>query len=314
MAYYTDTVASFTLLKSVIETNCVANGWTLTDGILSKDSCFFKLTDSTTVSLTLQGGLSQTGSTLNAQPSKPSGNALNYVRIANYPLFDTMVFPIRYHLFIFNDPIEVYCFIEYNSGYFQHLAFGKSNLSGIGLGSWFSGTSNGASNQNITNWLSRLSATISDISFYSSGDLTTGGTPTAGLFVGRGYSASYPFPTTFLYTDLDSKGWTYWPLTLTSTSPSAGLLTALPNLSNQASILLPIKSTLVRSSGGISILANLKNSRLLRLDNHESASLVTFGSEQWMVFPWCKRDIINRNGGYGISHSGTFGFAIRYGV
>ena len=63
MPYYTDTVASFTLLKSVIETQCVVNGWILTDGILSKVLCFFKLVADTTNYLALQGGFSHTVAT-----------------------------------------------------------------------------------------------------------------------------------------------------------------------------------------------------------------------------------------------------------
>lgn len=314
MPYYTDTVASFTLLKSTIESYCVVNGWTLSDDILSKDSCFFKLVADTTNYLALQGGLSQIGSTLNGQPGTPSKGS-NYVRIANYPSFEATSFPITYHLFIFNNPIEVYCFIEYNSGYFQHLAFGKSNLSGIGLGAWFSASSNGDSNQNTSTWLSSLSVSITDIAFCTSGNLTTAGTPTAGLFVGRGVNSTYCFPSTFIYTDLDSKGWIYWSKGLyLSTSIMAGLLTALPNLSNQATVLLPIKSVLSRSSGGLNILANLINARLLRIDNHESKAIIAFGSEQWMVFPWYRRDVVNRNGQLNTTHSGTFGFAIRYEV
>lgn len=303
MPYYTDTVASFTLLKSTIETNCVANGWTLSDDILSKDSCFFKLVADTTNYLQLWGGLSQTGSTLNSMPT----HGVQIKSFASVPI----TWPITYHLFIFNNPSEVYCFIEYNSGFFQQLSFGKSNLTGIGLGAWFTGM---VSTYNInTTGNIMLNSGIANVSSigYTNVDQT------CGLFIGDSY---YSRPTSYIYSDLDGGSWKYntdnsGPLLIASHFVS-GLLTALPNASNQSTVLLPIKAVISRSSGGLTIVANLINSRLLRIDNHESKSLVTFGSDQWMVFPWYRRDVVNRNGSgtTPINHSGTFGFAIRYGV
>ena len=69
-----------------------------------------------------------------------------------------------------------------------------------------------------------------------------------------------------------------------------------------------------RSSGGLSILNSLNNARLLRIDNHESKTLVTFGSDQWKVFPWLRRNTEERGAVTSVNHSGTFGFAIRYEV
>lgn len=312
MPYYTDTVASFTLLKSVIETYCVANGWTLFDDILSKDSCFFKLT-STSLNLILEGGTSQTSSALNGRPPSPIGGGLGSVKIQSV-LNDPILFPITFHIHIFNNPNEVYVFIEYNTGCYQHLGFGKSNLSGIGLGSWFTGSCNGAASTVLNSSYFGVSSG-SSIIFYSENNAQS--TINVGFFVGGGYDSLTAFPTSFLYTSLDSSGW-YSSFPIKASNTLAGLLTALPNLSNQATILLPIKSVIGRSSGGLSIINNLNNSRLLRMDNHQSGDIVSFGSEQWKVYPWRKRDLTQRNGGSGIFsgllHSGTFGFAIRYEV
>lgn len=303
MPYYTDTVASFTLLKSVIETNCVANGWTLSDGILSKDSCFFKLIDTGTTQLELWGGLSKTGSTLNNTPTYG-------VRL--YNISTSITFPIRYHLFIFNNPIEVYCFIEYGSGYFQQISFGKSNLQGIGLGAWFTGFST-----TYSSYSSPTILTSDEGPFVTNASAYGGGNASCGLFIGRSYSTiSY---SSYIYSDIDGSGWKYNNYTsglIPAGVPIATLLNNSPNLFNNAAPLWPIKAVLPRSSGGLTILANLINSRLLRIDNHESKSLVTFGSEQWMVFPWYKRDILNRSGlgSTAINHSGTYGFAIKYEV
>lgn len=311
MAYYTDTVNDFVELKSDIESYLISNGWTIADDILSKDSCFYKLVASTTFQLSLFGGLSKTGATLNDQPSTPTKGG-NYVKLANFSL-DPITFPITYHLFIFNDPIEVYCFIEYNSGYYQHIAFGKSNLQGIGLGSWFTGSFNGSSYQGSELTL-EMEVAINQIRCKSSFQ-NQNGDAFVGFFCNHAYTWGW-YPTSFIYSTLDSSTWKHHGnlITRTSSTVVAGLLTSLPNLSNQATVLLPIKVVQDRSSGGLTILANFFNSRLLRIDNHEPKDLVTFGSEQWMIFPWYRRDVVNRNSGDGVTHTGTFGLAIRYGV
>lgn len=290
-------------MKSVIETQCVANGWTLSDNILSKDSCFFKLIDSTTVSLQLWGGLSKTGSTLNSTPTYG-------VQIKSFTSV-SITWPIRYHLFIFNNPSEVYCFIEYNSGYFQQLSFGKSDITGIGLGAWFTGMV--STSMTIETGNIMLTSNINYC--YSTGFNNVD--QNCGLFIGK---TNLNKQTSYIYSDLDEGSWKYntdsgGTLSVASNFVS-GLLTSLPNLSNQSAILLPIKAVVSRSSGGLTIAANLKNARLLRIDNHESKDLVTFGSEQWMVFPWYKRNITSRNGvaATPVNHSGTYGFAIRYEV
>lgn len=303
MPYYTDTVPSFALLKSVIETHCVTNGWSLNNDILSKDSCFFKFIADTTNYLQLWGGLSQTGSTLNSTPTY----GVQIKSFSSVPI----TWPVTYHLFIFNNPSEVYCFIEYNSGYFQQLSFGKSNLQGIGLGAWFTGMVSTLNTYLTGNIMLSVSTNRCAATGHTNVDQS------CGLFIGDTY---YNKPTSYIYSDLDGSSWksnsdSSGPLLIASEFV-AGLLTALPNLSNQAAVLLPIKAVISRSSGGLTIAANLVNSRLLRIDNHESKSLVSFGSEQWMIFPWYRRDIVNRNGlgTTPIPHSGTFGFAIRYEV
>ncbi len=43
MAYYNGSAATFADLKTAIENACVANGWALSNGILSKNGVFFNL-------------------------------------------------------------------------------------------------------------------------------------------------------------------------------------------------------------------------------------------------------------------------------
>lgn len=86
----------------------------------------------------------------------------------------------------------------------------------------------------------------------------------------------------------------------------------LPNLYNEATILLPIKPLARRASGGLTIIANLKNARYLRNDNLAPGEIITLGADQWKTYPFFRKDVTLRNSGGDYPHSGTFGYAIKY--
>ena len=121
----------------------------------------------------------------------------------------------------------------------------------------------------------------------------------------------------FVHTGLDSYPWRSGN---SSGYRGAGtkvgsLLMQLPNLYNSANVLLPIKPVAVRSSGGVTIIANPKNARYLRIDNVSPGEVISFGADKWKCYPFFKKDIAQRDGVPGItgaSHSGTFGYAVRY--
>lgn len=119
----------------------------------------------------------------------------------------------------------------------------------------------------------------------------------------------------WVHSDLDAQGW--WLAQALSDSPvgiapTAPLMGLLPNTWNSEAVLLPIRAYKVRPSYKISLTADLEHARYTRIDNYTPGQIITLGSERWKIFPWYRKDAVNRNGGYVINHSGTFGWAIRY--
>lgn len=303
MAFYSGTATSFADLQTVLENACVANDWVLNSGILSKNGCFFKLTN-TASQLQLDGGTGQTTTTLDGSPTFG-------VKIASITGY-AMTFPINYDLHVFNNPDEVYLIVNYNSGYYQQLSFGKSDIPGIGgTGLWMTGSIR--SNLSVTD---SATATMK-FSIYTS-NLGTSIT-SIGMAGGMFYDAPYsPYSTTLVHCGLDVLGWKISGSSaattgLLCTSIVSGILSALPNLTNNANVLLPIRAAQYRNSGGLTIVANLQNARFLRIDNINPGEIITFGSENWKVYPLYKKDTGQRDGGSSaVAHSGTLGYAIRY--
>lgn len=305
MEYVNGNAASFSDLQTALQNACVANGWVLTSGILSKNGCFFKLSNASNY-LRIDGGTGQSGSTL-INPS-PYGAMIGSVA------GNAISFSISYEINLFANPDEVYCVINYNSDFYQQISFGKSDVPGIGgTGAFFTGSME--SDVNLSNSSSALS--YWSVSINSCGNFPNGSSVTGGLFSSSkvgGFQASY------VHCGLDTEGWR----SQLSSSPglgiyginyAAGLLTAMPNLSNNANVLIPIKAITYRYDNGRTIVANLRNSRYMRIDNVFPGEIITFGSEQWKCFPFYRKSATERNGidwPTGATHSGTFGYAIKY--
>ncbi|UEP18794.1 virion protein [Pseudomonas phage vB_Pae_W3] len=315
MAYLNGSAASFADLKTAIENAAIAAGWTFADGILSKNGCFFQLIADTSggyTQLRLHGGTGKSGSTLTGQPASNAG-----VKIAS-SADNPISFPITYEIHYFDNPDEIYCVTNYNSDYYQTLAFGKSDIPGIGgTGAWFTG--NMASNLTLTGTGTTSAAQRVHMSV---GQTDCGSTPYSGMtcpFWFKGSSAGSNVAS-YMHCGLDSVAWRSEGVEtagngMLGISYCASLLAALPNISNQATILLPVKAIAWRFDGGRTIAANPKNVRYLRIDNIVPGEIITFGADQWKVYPMFRKDATQRNGvGWttGATHTGTFGFAIKY--
>ncbi|QBZ71730.1 hypothetical protein [Pseudomonas phage KP1] len=308
MAYYNGTAATFADLKTAIEAAAVANGYTLTSDVLNKGGCFFKLVAVQVPwpSLKLTSGTGQSGSAL-------TGASPTAATIAGFQV-NPMSFPISYEIHVFANPDELYCFINYNSDFYQQISFGKSNVPGIGgTGAWLSGCYNGNISQASQNGaVCYFSA--------SSGDWGPGASNSnnilAGLFTEQAVNVGVG--PSQIHCGLDSVAWRNTGITsnltgLTGREYCASLIGALPNVFNQSTVLLPIKAIARRASGLKTIVANLKNSRYCRIDNLNPGAIVVYGSDQWKIYPMYRKNITERNGlSTGAQHSGTFGFAIKY--
>ena len=300
MAYYNGSAATFADLKTAIENACVANGWTLSNGILSKNGCFFQLV-ATTPQLTLQGGTGRTGSTLNGGPA-------SFVKVMS-PTGTPISFPINYEIHVMTSPEdEVYCVINYNSDFYQQLSFGKSLISGIGgTGAWFTGS-----------YDSRKSQSENTFDMNSGSGMDSGGTRgfsgmAGGIFfdalgsgIGSGYTGNY------FHCGLDAVNWYNTRGSNLGYLYCAGIINSLPNQSNSATVLVPVKGIKSRSSGGLTIVVNPPSVRYCRIDNLEPGSLVVYGADRWKVYPFYRKNLAERQGSPSSVHSGTYGYAIKY--
>jgi hypothetical protein len=83
-------------------------------------------------------------------------------------------------------------------------------------------------------------------------------------------------------------------------------------------VLLPLRAWKERTPYKSSLVADLANARLLRIDNITPGDILTIGTDKWKAYPWYRKNVSARDGSgnqgsaYNINHTGTFGWAIRY--
>ncbi|MCL7422515.1 MAG: hypothetical protein M8364_16615 [Methylobacter sp.] len=309
MAYQTGTVASPAALKSVIESFCTSNGWSLASDWLSKGSSHVKLTIETIERLSITGSNSADGLTGLCPYEKNI-----YILEADWP--------VSYYLFSHDTPETVACVLTYGSGFVQVLFFGsivKIHTDAYVGGNFFFASRGG----NDSRYL--YAGGLAD---FIDTNLRTGGAGGAPATYENSILFALPY-TTFtptrpgLYREIDSVGWgdpaaTYDQVTVvTVTDYAVSQLFRSPNIWNNQALLVPIHLTQLALSGLSMYLGYIDHIRYIRVDNYELGDIVTLGTDKWKVFPCVKKDSVNRNGGvYGVgwnnNQSGTVGYAIRY--
>lgn len=299
MAYVTGTVNNITDLRTAIFNACTANGWTLSGEVLHKGTAYFRLYIVGSA-LLLIGGTGKDGSN-------------NLTGLATFPTMVTpssdapgLVYPVTYHIHINSSPDEVYVFLNHSSDYYQYLAFGQSDVALPGTGNWFCGL-----------YREVLIGGLALVKSTAQGQGGSQGWPDAGFFCGQGGNELL---NSHIHHNLEGgSGWSGngahaqvaigRPTALTNVVPLVGIS---PNAYNGEALLLPIPVTVARPSSFYSLVAQLRHSRYIRIDHIEPGQILTIGGDQWKVYPWLKKNASVRNGGAGISHSGTFGCAIRH--
>lgn len=301
MAYYSGSANDMAAVRAALVNACVAEGWAWDVGseVLSKSSMYLFMR---VVSSNLE---------LLARTSAAGGNAPGVVRIGPFggntaqPAF---TFPMAYEIFVFAD--EVYLVVNYSVDCYQWCAFGASTVSGIpGSGMWV-GASKGNGPYNGTNGVA-IEAVRGGTSFQICPALswsTSGG------------ADGYADNNFWLHSDLDAQGW--WlaqthnastdassPVGIAATVP---LISLLPSVWNSEAVLLPIRVYKIRPESKLSMTADIEHARYTRVDNYAPGEIITIGSDRWKVFPWYRKNTSNRNGGFSLTHTGTFGWAIRY--
>jgi hypothetical protein len=230
-----------------------------------------------------------------------------------------VTFPISYEIYWNDTPEEIYIVINYNGDKYQDLQFGKSDIPGIGgTGMWVGGSYR--NDQDLTTSQAHYMFMGSSAFSGGSGDLNV--TNYAGL--SGGYFAVGGGTSSWICGGIHcglegADAWRY------NDNPVGGLygqehngalMQVLPNALNEAEILLPIYHVMRRVDNVYTIVGVLRHARHLRIDNTAPGDIITFGGDQWKVYPLYAKNTAARNGAAWTSgtaqHSGTFGVALRY--
>lgn len=292
MSYTTGAANSVTDLLTALQSACGAAGWALNGSVLSKGTCYMRVQASGGY-LTVLGGRGIDGS--NALTDAATALAC---RIGDAVKGEAITWPVTYFIHIGTAPDEVYMLIRYNVSKYQWIAFGQSPLGTLAApatGNWFGGTAN-------TNGASggiRIDPTNNGS--YSS-------KPSAAPFWINPADANTQAYATSAFDHGFEQQW----CSVVAQRPVQQLLTSSPSAWNGETTLIPIRPITSRPSSLWSMVGALGHARYLRLDNLEAEQLITLGSDTWRVYPFFAKNAAARDGGDGVTHSGTLGWAIRY--
>jgi len=275
MPYQTGTFTSLADLQSTIETFATANGWTLVNGVLRNSTCHIKLEADTANRLLVRHGLDDDGVGNLITPTN------GVTRLLRSRAGQTITFPATYHLFSHASPDSIFCIVNYNVAWCQHIAFGHIQKYGVwGGGSFSSSTSStdSASQRGIANYN------------YTQGSAADPGRDGGAFFFAQ-YSAARE--SAAIACDIDGLNFLI-PLSTDPLSAGEGRFQgaslARPYLEKLNSINLqpamyPPVVVMGRPSSMGSVIGTVPWVRYLRVDNYEPGDIVTVGADKWMVFP-----------------------------
>ncbi|MBA2881838.1 hypothetical protein HNR65_002169 [Desulfosalsimonas propionicica] len=294
MAYTTGSAADMDAVKTALVNACTANGWIeQTDGdgktVLSNSGCYVRVASTTgddgNAALELLG---RTGLDTGDAPGVVSMRSIDQTAIT---------FPVTYFAFVF--AAEVFFVINYSDKY-QWCAFGQSDQPGLpGTGNWVAASCGSADPYDIS------------IRVNTGGDNSR---TSAAIFWSTNSRLSHL--NSWLHNDFE----TSYAWTLGNGSNAAApvgikylteLVEAQPNQFSGEAVLLPIRAYKKRPENKVSQLLEVSYARHVRIDNYAPEQVVTLGTDEWMVFPFHKKNASQRNGGGGVNHTGTFGWAIK---
>lgn len=309
MAYSTGFASSFADLRSALFSAVSASGWAVSGNIISKGDCFFEITSQAT-GINIYGGTGASGGLLTGKSTYKCCLGGRFVTL-----------PLSYEIFTSSNPSEVYLVINYNSDFYQQLSFGESSVGGNEGAPWFTASLNGnygLSGSELSGIFLNAYDNYSQIEAFPVNYTANA----VGLFIRANWAGENG--SSFAYIKAGTTpGWYGYSsgpaskyLVVGSASLVSGLLSCSPNMMNGSTTLLPIKSTVDMGSNGRATVVNLNRARLCRIDNVNPGQIITYGPDQWKVYPWLRKNADLR---WGIEynypnndHSGTFGYAIKY--
>ncbi len=322
MAYQTGVVNNLVDIQTAIRLFLVANGWTWSGGgggpVLHKDQIFVKFITPTADTVMFVGTTALSGGS--DTPRQVGMGRMVYSGIGNVPALIT--FPATYWAFLNDD--EFYFILNYDTTRYQFVTWGKSTLDvGAGATGMFIA---GTVNELLTyGGYTNISAGIT-ISANGGGLSSLHSRRSAAPFWDSSQNAnstsmsSYTDLTaSFVHSNLGGASWrlgvqpsndaTRWDYP--GNGYAGNLQSVLPNAWNGESPFLPLRAYRLVAETKISLVLDLRHARQCRIDNFSDNEIVTIGTDEWQVFPFHRRNVVARNGGSSIDHTGTFGWAIR---
>lgn len=299
MAFYNGSCNDVNQLLTAVNNACIANGWILSDGILSKQNCFVQLYTSGSI-LYLIGGNGQKGSSLTDSPKLSNGRLL----AAN---LGGVTYPLTYNIHVMDR--EVYLFVNYNVDFWSYLAFGQSGVKGLpGTGNWYGGLYP-ISNSSIGRGGHPCCLLFS--AFATSGTIGNTGQQ-IGWFFHHGLD-DYPWSISGDNVgDINNNGWSSLPSQAVATKMVEPLLVRQPNSWNNEAILLNISPAIYRPEGRLSVVGDLKHARYIRNTYYNDGQIITLGQDKWRVYPCIRKNTTNPEPYHSNQHSGTYAIAVRY--
>lgn len=299
MAFYNGSCNDVNQLLTAVNNACTANGWILSDGILSKQNCFVQLYTSGSI-LYLMGGDGQKGSSLTDSPKLSDGRLL----AAN---LGGVTYPLTYNIHVMDK--EVYLFVNYNVDFWSYLAFGQSGVKGLpGTGNWYGGlyplSVYGKKGNGHANCL-LFSAFDSSGSIFNSEQGIS-------WFFHHGLDG-YPWSISGNQVgNINNTTWASLPSQAAATKIIEPLLIRQPNSWNNEAILLNISPAIYRPEGWLSVVGDLKHARYIRNTYYNDGQIITLGQDKWRVYPCIRKNTTSPEPNYTNDHSGTYALAIRY--
>jgi len=238
-----------------------------------------------------------------------------------------IIFPVTFHAFYYDDIDEVYFVISYLDMY-QFIALGKSTITLPGTGMWLCATC--APHSLLPGGSGKYCWRPCGVNYSLTGNSGTTSYTPAGLFWLRyAYEGSYNGPVHYAFKNawLHSNLNTAYPWSLTNdnySSSSNGLpvgityasnhMRSQPQESNLEANLIPILVYRTHPSiiNQYYLVASLVKSRHISINYLDPESILTKGSEQWMVFPCFKKtNAATYATSAGHLDSGNFGWAVK---
>ncbi|MGQ2385097.1 hypothetical protein [Acinetobacter ursingii] len=308
MAYYSGQAASYQELLNVLVDACVDQGWTWADGILSKGKIYIRFEVNTNPNadfgegLIAQLGIGQTRTNL----LTPSNTRVRLGKVSSDSWGADFTFPVSYNIHIFDNNNEVFFVVKTGVDKYLYLTFGQSEVSGYGA--WISASTGVRFSPFTSNVITLYPDFSGDAWHYSKIHAPFWVIPSGGY--DSNLSANE------ICRDEVNNNWlndqTSMGIGLTAFLSYKDLITRQPSVWSSETVLLPINIYASKSQSKISHAFTIQNARYLRIDNYEQEQIIALGNLRWKIYPFYKKNIAVRNSGLRESHSGTFGWAIRY--